>query len=130
MPPMPDMSDPDYKLTVFDYSRFFQILYNATYLSPANSEYALSLLTECDFTQGMLSGVPANTVVAHKFGESGTMEKGQMHQLHESGIIYLKDNPLIVTIFTEGREMKMLPGAIASITRVILKELQEKKTAS
>jgi beta-lactamase class A len=130
MPPMPDMSARDYKMNVFAYSRFFQILYNATYLNPKNSEFALKLLTQCDFVNGMMTGVPPGITVAHKFGESGFMTQGSYFQLHESGIIYLKDNPIIITIFTEGKDIKVLPEAIGRITKQIIASVSEGEKGS
>jgi len=40
-------------ISLKEYSSFFRILYNVSYLSPASSEYALSLLTKTDFSQGI-----------------------------------------------------------------------------
>lgn len=40
-------------ISLKEYSSFFRILYNVSYLSSASSEYALSLLTKTDFPQGI-----------------------------------------------------------------------------
>lgn len=116
----PDLTRTDYKLTVFDYSKFFQVLYGATYLNHANSEYALSLLAQCDFRKGMVSGVPAGITVAHKFGEGGRLDKGGIREFHESGIIYLQNDPVVVSIFTRGKNVNFLPEAISRLTKEIV----------
>jgi hypothetical protein len=36
-------------IKVLDYATFFRVLYNASYLNKANSEFALSLLSKIDF---------------------------------------------------------------------------------
>ena len=54
--------------TAKNYSKVFFALLNATYLNKENSEKALELLSNTDFTQGIVAGVPNNIKVAHKFG--------------------------------------------------------------
>lgn len=125
LPAMQDMTDRTYKLNVISYSRLLQVLYFSTYLKPENSEYALSLLAQCNFEQGMMTAVPKGITVAHKFGESGLLNSGDFYQLHESAIIYLENNPIVVTIFTQGREMSKLPEAIGRITQEILRSLRK-----
>ena len=75
--PQPNVRDRNYEITARRISKFFIVLYNATYLSRSSSEYALKLLNESEFKDGMLSGMPANISVAHKFGEWG--DKGMKH---------------------------------------------------
>ncbi len=58
-----------YTISAADYSVFFRIMYNGTYLSDASSEKALSILSRATFMDGLAAGVPSGTVVAHKFGE-------------------------------------------------------------
>lgn len=41
-------------ISLKEYSSFFRILYNAAYLSPKTSEFALSLLTQTDFKEGII----------------------------------------------------------------------------
>lgn len=116
----PDLSKRDYKLAVFDYSKFFHILYSSTFLNHENSNYALSLLTETDFKIGMMTGIPPGITVAHKFGEGGVIGPGGIRELHESGIIYLKGEPILVTISTKGLNIDVLPNAIGTITKEIV----------
>src|SRR5205085_892290 len=56
-------------ISLKDYSSVFRILYNASYLNHDSSENALSLLSQSTFKNALVAGVPAETVVAHKFGE-------------------------------------------------------------
>ncbi|MFI5218694.1 MAG: serine hydrolase [Bacteroidia bacterium] len=113
----PVVDDRNFDMSVFDYSKFFHILYNSTYLSHTNSNYALSLLAQCEFKDGMVKGLPEGIPIAHKFGESG--EVGGIREFHESGVIYTDKGALLITIFTKGENVKTLPAAISNITEKI-----------
>lgn len=99
-----------------EYSRFWITLYNGSYLNFDNSEYALSLLSQSDFDQGMMKGIPKNVTVAHKFGEKGNTTS---HCLHETGIVYCGDKPYLVTIMTEGSNQALLPDCLQKISSTI-----------
>ncbi len=52
--PEPDVHDMHFSITAADYSKFLRVLYNATYLTIEDADYALSLLAQCDFKEGMV----------------------------------------------------------------------------
>jgi beta-lactamase class A len=123
--PVPNIMDVNYSLSAEDFSVFLKVLFNAGYLSIANSEYAIKLLTECDFKEGFLKGLPAGTPVAHKFGEWG--DGGVQHELHESGIIYLDGEAYILTVMTSGKNIQDLTKTIQEITQVFYQEIDDPK---
>ncbi len=88
-----------FRISVEEYSKFFRVLYNATYINKELSEFALSLLSKSKFREGLTKSIPTTVTVAHKFGE-----KGQYNILDfsESGIIYYKNSPYLLTIMTGG----------------------------
>ncbi|MDR3680095.1 MAG: class A beta-lactamase-related serine hydrolase [Flavipsychrobacter sp.] len=102
-----------FQLSVKEYSLFLRVLYNATYLSVPASEYALELLAECDFKEGMLKLLPSTVKVAHKFGESGY---GTTYELHESGIVYAGVTPYLITIMTTGSDLSKQATVISNIS--------------
>ena len=102
-------------LTAREYATFFRILFNASYLNKEMSEKALELLSQCDFKQGLVAGVPEGVVIAHKFGERGNATNG-MQQLHDCGIVYYKDRPYLINIMTEGRDAGTLAEIIKQIS--------------
>lgn len=104
-----------------EYSRFWITLYNGSYLNFDNSEYALSLLSQSDFDQGMMKGIPKNVMVAHKFGEKGNTTS---HCLHETGIVYCGDKPYLVTIMTEGKNQSLLPDCLQKISSTIYNNIE------
>ena len=110
-----------YTISAKDYSLFFRVLYNATYLSRANSEKALSLLSEATFKDGLVSGMPAGTVVAHKFGEHvvGTGSTITSVELHDCGIVYVPNGPYLLCVMTKGPALGGLETAIAGISKLV-----------
>ena len=116
----PNMKVADYPITAKEYSYFMRTLYNASSLSIENSEFATELLSKCDFKDGIVSSLPNNLKIAHKFGEAGDpVEK----QLHESAIIYLKNKPYLITIMTKGKDLSKLPTVIRQISSVAYQEM-------
>ncbi len=104
------------------YSTLFRSLYNATYLSEADSEYALSLLSSTKFDRGLVQGVPNGTIVSHKFGENTLLLKDgsiASHELHDCGIIYAPSKPYFICIMTEGASFAELESVIADLSSVV-----------
>ncbi len=108
-------------MSVRDYSSFFRILYNASYLNRDLSEKALQILTNSQFTQGLTAGVPDNIVVAHKFGERVLVEG---KQLHDCGIIYKKNNPYLLCIMTRGNDFAKMSTAIKDFSGLVYTEFK------
>lgn len=106
-----------------EYAYFFRLLYNATYLNRAASEYSLQLLSTTDFDKGIVAGVPAGVSVAHKFGEHMTPDESS--QLHDCGIVYHEKNPYLLCIMTKGKDFEKMASAIAEISDVTYKQVTE-----
>ena len=122
------LSEPDYKavefkITANEYSLFMKELYNGSYLTKANSEACLSLLNKCNFNSGLMKGLPANCIVAHKFGEGGL---DNAPNFSESGIIYCGNTPYLVTIMTKGKDMKMLPLVVSDISKKVYEKMSSR----
>ena len=120
---LPNISAKQYFFTVKQYSLFMRAIFNATYLSIDDSEYAAELLNKCDFKDGIRKGVPASVKMAHKFGESGTPTE---KQLHESAIIYLENKPYLLTIMTKGKDNASLSKLISEISAMVYKDQSNK----
>ncbi len=109
-----DSPDKDF-ITVRQYSTFLRLLYNASYISEDNSANLLKILTQTQFKNGLVAGVPEKTTIAHKFGERFLEETGQK-QLHDCGIVYYPNNPYILCIMTRGNDFKEQENAIKSLS--------------
>ncbi len=104
----------DYSISARDYSLFFRSLYNATYLTINDSEFATELLAMGSNKALLSNGIPATT----KFANSeGTIEgENNERQVHESAIIYVNDTPYMITIMTKGTDTKMLSKVISDLS--------------
>ncbi len=116
----PEASAQNYYFTTRQYSLFMRALYNASYLTINNSEYAVKLLSTSEFKEGIIKGLPKDVKIAHKFGESGNTQE---IQLHESAIVYLKDNTYLITVMTKGKDNKILSKLISDISAITYRNL-------
>lgn len=114
--PPADLSDIGYTISARDYSRFLGVLYNATYLNEGLSEYALELLSQSKFQEGLVKKLPKGVNVAHKFGEH-TLEKSS--EFSEAGIVYRDNEPYILTIMTKGDDIKQQTEAISDLSSMV-----------
>lgn len=112
----------EYYITAIDYSKFFRVLYNASYLNPVLSEYALKLLTESTFNDGIRAGVDPSVKIAHKFGERVL---GNRAQLHEFGIVFYQGNNYLIGVLTKGSSLNELTGVLAEISRITFEEFKK-----
>jgi len=119
--PEPNIHDPNFKMDVIELSKFLGILYNATYLNKENSEYALALMSQSSFTKGIVSGLPIDTKVAHKFGETGNASEAQ---LHETAIVYVDNDPYLITIMTKGKNVHLLPEALSDLSKITYQKMK------
>jgi len=122
------------------YSGLFISLYNSTLFPWDLSEQVLNLLANTTFTQGLAAGVPAGTVVAHKFGENSDVQGGTGgnqasaqssgtvvdRELHDCGIIYAPGKPYILCVMTKGSgagaassSFPTLAGVIAGVSKLV-----------
>jgi beta-lactamase class A len=108
-------------------SRFFRTLYNSTYLSRSSSEFALELLSQTAFKDGLVSGVATGVTVAHKYGHrtftSTDTETGE--ELHDCGIVYHPSHPYFACIMTKGVRTADLISAIKQISATIYQEVDK-----
>ena len=119
--PNPGRDSSNYMISARDYSLFFRVLYNATYVSWDNSERALSILSKATFKDGLVAGLPAGTVVAHKFGEHVTAADGQAQavELHDCGIVYGAGGPYLLCVMTRATSLSAASSLIAGISSMV-----------
>lgn len=119
-------------ITTQQYSHLFRVLYNATYLSPVDSNRALELLSTTTFTQGIVAGVPAGTTVAHKFGETtlspafgAAASTPVQHELHDCGIVYYPDHPYFICVMTRGTNYTALTNFIQGMSHTVWQQVDD-----
>lgn len=104
------------------YSRIFRTLYSSTYLSRVISDQALQLLSFTKFKNGLVAGLPKDTVVSHKFGEhTSTDGSGAIvsSELHDCGIVYFPAKPYFVCVMTKGSDFSKLEKVISDISGIV-----------
>lgn len=116
--PVPTDQTPEDFLSVKDYSSFFRILYNATYLSRSMSELALEILSNTRFDSGLSAGVPSSLLLCNKFGERGFADSN-VKQLHDCGIVYVENAPYLICVMTRGKDWQTQADLIAEISRLV-----------
>ena len=123
---MPNLTDANSMMSVKDYASFFRILYNSSYLSRSMSEKALEILSKVEYKDGIISGVPKNMKVAHKFGERQVKVGTEtVNQLHDCGIVYYEKYPYLLCVMTRGNDVKKLSQSIGEISKVVSERIFE-----
>lgn len=112
---------PEDFMSVKSYASLFRILYNASYLNRDMSEKALSILSQSEFKDGLVAGLPASLTVAHKFGEREL--QNNINQLHDCGIVYYPEHPYLLCIMTRGSNIKEQGRAISNISENVFGEV-------
>lgn len=91
-------------MTARAYSALFRMLYHSSVFARGASERALDYLSRADFDLGLRAGLPSNITVASKYGvyvDPRDRQTGQ--QLHECGIVYLPERPVVLCVMTRSR---------------------------
>ncbi len=104
-------------LSMQSYANLFTVLYGASYLSDASSQFALDLLSQSTYKDGLVAGVPSTVRVANKFGYY-IVSKNES-QLHDCGIIYHASGPYVLCVMTSGPDIKSEAAAIADISKTV-----------
>jgi beta-lactamase class A len=105
-------------ITVKDYSSFFRILYNASYLSEEMSEKALNILTKSQYYKGLVAGTPENITIAHKFGERQYLPSTDK-QLHDCGIVYLPQRPYLICVMSRSTDFDKAANFIKQVSKTV-----------
>ncbi len=111
----------DYKISAQEYSFFFRVLYNATYLNKETSEQALAILAKTTFMEGIAGGLPPSVIASHKYGESvGADSQGiSSVELHDCGIVYASTKPYFLCVMTQGSDLEGLKEVIKEVSGVV-----------
>lgn len=123
---IPEVRTMDDSMTVREYSAFFRILYNASYLDKAMSQKALEYLIAGDFNRGLVAGVPPGTVVAHKFGERSFFDS-KTKQLHDCGVVYHPSQHYVLCVMSRGDDFDRLSSVIRDVSALVYKEVDSQR---
>ena len=114
-------------MTTKDVSYFFRILYNATYLENNLSDMALEMLSQTDYKDGIVAGVPDDIKVSHKFGLQTFTDfqgKVQYRELNDCGIVYHPTHPYMLCTMTKtSSSIQSAENVIKNISSLVYKQV-------
>ncbi len=118
----------DNNIRVVDYSAFFRVLYNSSYLNKQNSQLVLDLLTKTRFKEWLYAWVSDTDIsIAHKFGERSIFGNNWIErmQLHDCGIIYYPDYPYLLCIMTRWYNWDILQSTLQEVSNIVYQKIDE-----
>lgn len=117
------LQDPSGTISPKQYIIILSRIYSATYLDRYYSNYAMSLLTKTTFKDGLVSGLPPEVQVAHKYGERGVYVDNALTwvELHDCGLIYA-EIPYYLCVMTKGENEASLAQTIRDISSLVYRE--------
>ena len=116
----PNVADLNYTISAKDYTKFIRVLYNGGYVHRQHSEKILELMHESSFKEGILASISKDAIASTKFGES---KKGNLHQIHETGVVYVNNTAYVITIMTEGKDVMKLPSVVKEISKTVFDKM-------
>ena len=112
----PDPNQSAISMNCIEVSKFLRVLFNSGYTLPELSEYSMQLLSQSTYSMGMKKGIPQNATLVHKFGERG-YPNSAFQELSETGIIYLNNERILLTVMTKGNNQQQQAELISTITK-------------
>lgn len=95
------------------YGSFLKCLYFACYNSVENSQIILEYLTQTDFDQRIVAGVPTDTLVAHKIGVFNTNVQS------DCGIVYKDRSNYVLCIMIQGDDSPETNRHFANLSKIV-----------
>jgi beta-lactamase class A len=114
--PEPDYTANDYPMTSAAYSSFLKELYNSSYLNTTHSEFCMNLMSQTDYTEGLVSGLPKGCIAVHKFGEGGF---SNAPNFNESAIVYCNNKAYLLTVMSKGTNLLKMPNFVKAVSKLV-----------
>jgi beta-lactamase class A len=113
-----------YEVSSRKYAYFLRILYGSSYINEEHSELVLKYLSQSTFRDGLVSGLPEGTLVAHKYGAyefQETIDRQSIltQQLHDCGIVYHSQKSYIFCLMTKGKDTQNLYRIISHVSKLV-----------
>lgn len=96
------------------YSVMMRALYNSSYNTEDNSQKLLSYLSQSPFDDYLQTGLSKDVSFAHKIGVDGDKKI-----YLDSGIIYAKDRPYLLTVMTKNKDEQTAKKIMADISEKV-----------
>ncbi len=102
-----------------DYSGFFRLLYNATYLSRSNSELLLAMLHRNKYNQGIGAGFPTEIALANMHSEHSL---GKRVMVHECGVVFVPHSAYLLCVMSIGKDKAQLSTIVKQLSSLVYTE--------
>jgi beta-lactamase class A len=115
-----DLFNEHREVSAKEYSRIFRALYNSSFLKRQYSQQILEWLTKTPFVHTLPSGMPKDTVFAHKIGEDD-VERNYL----DSGIVYIPNRPYLITVMIKNHDQKKAENIMRQISQAAYEYVSE-----
>src|SRR5258708_137024 len=113
-------------ITVKQYSLFFRILYNSTYLSRQYSERSLEVLSQTPNTDGVSIGLPNDLIVANKYRtRSFNQGRSRLKESHDCGIVYFPKHPYLICTMGVGINNMAIDNTFKELSQAVYNDMSE-----
>ena len=116
----------EYKLNAGDYSKIFRVLYNAGYLSPKNSEFALKLLSKKRFP-GRIHHTSIRMLSSRENLVTAWIQRKAIWGVRN---ILCQRSSHSLGVMTRGLEYKKLNNVLATVSSIVYQRMKTAKQAS
>lgn len=96
------------------YSMMLRALHSSSYLTEENSQKLLLSLSQSPFNTYLQSAIPKDVIFAHKIG----IDADRKVYL-DSGIVYIKGRPYILTVMTKNKDEKIAQKIMADVSEKV-----------
>lgn len=94
-----DLFNEEGRVSAKEYSRLLRSLYVSSFLTRGHSQMLLELLDASTYNDLLASSIPQEVPFPHKYGENI-----DLNVFSDSGIVYLKDRPYLITVMIEANQ--------------------------
>ena len=115
-------------ISIKQYTLFFRVLYDATYLSRKMSNAALTLLSDTPRTIGFAASLPNDIPIAHRY-HTQKLPDGKV-EISDCGIIYYPDHPYELCISLTGPDQQTTDRAIDAMSQVIYQDMKNRHVST
>lgn len=115
-------------ISIKQYTLFFRVLYDATYLSREMSNTALALLSDTPRTIGFATSLPNDIPIAHRY-HTQKLSDGKI-EVSDCGVVYYPDHPYELCISLIGPDQSATDRAIDAMSQVIYQDMKNRHVST
>ncbi len=126
---MKDFFSKNLEISAKRYAPILRSLFSASYLSIANSQKLLEWMSEAQFKDYLVSGVPSSVKISHKIGIEDKMKDNEDVYL-DASIVYLSNKPYLLIVMVKGESMQTAKNLMKDISQKVYAYMTKSKNTS